>query len=247
MEGATWYKLMNKKYRLLLSLYGTVGYLLASGFSALFDEKLYYLVRTETGKEPMLKLPEYPWGWKVFLLGVPIFLLVYLFPQIARRMMGKGTVSSLRYGLGLFISYFAVTAVSFINFALNAPLGFEFLGLGLILFAVEWLEGYEMDFSFVQNSEIADQARIKRIEFLHKRWFSAISAFITIGIALLVTGAMRFTEIWQQQLGMKAAELLTRNIAIVVAYGGLGLIIGPIRQVYRILTTIEAELDGIRK
>lgn len=232
------------KYRLALALYGACGFLLSALSSTYYDPQIFDLA-SKAGKYIGDVRPEYPWGYYVLWLTIPLFLAVYFGPHLAEKLLKKQIKDSLGLGLFVFMCYAVLCSMSLLNFGANRSLVIEFVGFGFIIASTEFLKGFQIDFSFASDSTISQQARIRKIEFLHKKWFDAIGALLTVSVAVLITGALKLTEIWQQQFGSQGADVFTRSIGMQVVYAGAGLALGPFNLMFKILAEIEDQLEKI--
>ncbi len=237
-------KLRSPKYRILLGAYGAIGFLLSVFLTTKYDPVIYDLAPNAT-KELGVFAREYSWDYHVMWLATVLFAAVYFAPHLAERLMKRQIKNSLGFGILVFVLYVALSSISLVNFGLNPSLMIEFVGLGSIIGSTEFLRGFYTDFTFASDKGIAQQARMRKIELLHKKWFDAIGAVLTVSVAILITGAVKFTEIWQQQFGTGGAAILTRIVCLEVVYAGIGLALGPFNLMFKILAQIENQLEKI--
>lgn len=231
-------------YRLGLAIYGALGFLLSTWITTKYDPEIYRLV-VLAGKSWKPGLPEYAWGFKVLWLSLPLFLFIFEAAKISMKLPRSIIGDSLSYGIFIVLVFVSLAAVSLINFGLNGALTIQFAGYGFILGSTEFLRGFQFDFSFAQDKSILREARMEKIKFLHKKWFSAISALVTVAIAICVTAAIKLFETSIEDLGHEAAELLAQILGCVVVYAGVGLTLGPFAEMFKILAKIEDQMDHI--
>lgn len=231
-------------HRLGLAIYGTIGFLMSTGLTRTLDLQIYNLA-AEDHHIWKPAPPSYPGATKALWLSIPLFLFIFIAPRLTRRMPESIMKNSQSYALLLILSYFLIASISLISFRLNAALAVEFIGYAFIIGSTEYLKGFEFDFSFAHKKSILREARMEKIKFWHKKWFSAISALVTVAIAICVTAAVRLSEIGNEKLGDRAGELLTGMIGSAVIYAGIGLTLGPFAEMFKILARIEDQMDHI--
>jgi hypothetical protein len=231
-------------YRLGLALYGACGFLLSTWLTKSFDPRVYDLA-AQAGHVWKPVPPFYFGGQRAYWLAVAIFLFLLIAPKLGQKIPTSLNRNSLSYGLLVVFVYFCLTCISLIIFGLSGALMVQFIGYSFIIGSTEFLRGFEFDFSFAGDRSILREARIEKIRLLYRKWFSGISALITVSIAICITAALKLFDIAREDLGKLASEALAQMLGATVIYAGIGLTLGPFAQMFGILEKIENQLEHI--
>jgi hypothetical protein len=231
-------------YRLGLAIYGTCGYVLSVWLSSKYDRLVWNLASRES---PLKQLPPpiFPEVTQTYVLAIVIFLFLLFAPKYGQAIPRSINRNSLSYGVFVAIVYFGLTLVSLFCFRINGGLIVQFIGYAFILASTEFLQGFEFDFSFAGNGSILREARIEKVRLLYRRWFSGVSALVTVSIAICITAAVNLFAMARTDAGKLAADKFGEHIAMLVVFAGIGLTLGPFARMFGILEKIENLLESI--
>jgi len=231
-------------YRAGLALYSAGAFILPCLLALVFDPKIYAAL----GEKASLwrdQQPIYPRGHIVLILSVPIGLFIFFAPHFSRLSSRWGFSKSHGFAIFEFAIFFALCAIAFLCFGLNAVLAIEFMSFGFIICATDYLRGFSLGLDFASNDHIAREARIEKLRLVHRKWFAGISALVTVAVAVCITAALKLYDIWRLDFGIAAAELMIRTFMILILYAAAGLVLGPFAHLLNILGIIEDHFEKI--
>ena len=234
----------SKGYRLTLALYGAGAFMITASLATRNDPVIYELLGDKAAMRKG-QPPIYLWGFKVLWLALPIFLFLLFAPQIARALRSLKPRNSESFAIFEFLGFSIISALSFLDFGINPSLALQFIGYSFILAATDYLRGFSLNFSFASDPRILREARMEKLKLLHKKWFSGISALVTVAVAICITGVLRLYDVWRQDFGIKASEILLQMLMTVIMYAGAGLVLGPFAHLLNFLGIIEDQFERI--
>jgi hypothetical protein len=144
--------------RILFGLYATYGFIVVSGIPTLYNPKIYNTMQEKSLQYWWDFRPEYPLGFYILLVAIPLFLLICFAPQIMRIL--DVTDNAINRPIYLFACFFGIVLASLFNFRWDPIFLFWGFSYGGLLAVIDGLQVYALDFTFIERQEIPNEPRV---------------------------------------------------------------------------------------
>jgi hypothetical protein len=198
-------------------LFNALAYALLVGIVTYGDSHMNHIV---------YGVRNYPLGYSVILLSIPIFIITYIFNANNKISFGPLEInysSNIKPFLTFFSLIIPIFLLLWVNFKPEFPhmCIFQFsLGYALVISLTVHAHNHIINFDFIKNDLISESVKIERVRLEYETWFRLIAALMAAYFLLNLYIFAQLIGLIEQITVVRSEQLLTLRIVGFFIYLG---------------------------
>jgi len=228
-------------YRITISAYAAIAFAAVSLVTDRFDRLVYGAAGTSVWRTSP---PDYPLGAWAAAFALPLGVVFYFLPAIARAVrLPNAAITKTITAFGVFLAFICLLLP---NFGLHAGYLMWGIAFGSVLAFTEGLRAYVPDLAFVTDPRMASAAKIAKLGLMAEKLFRALTMFLAICVAGLVSGALQMLAVSSSVMGKVQSGYAITAMGIMIFCLSPGIALGVVWQVFQKISRVEDAHVNVR-